>query len=201
MHTESKDEMRERILDAALKRFTHYGASKTTMNEIADDLGCSKASLYYYFPDKKAMHMAVLRRIGEAYFLEMEKAADNVTTVEETLLRILDIRREFIQRFCKLEIFRILRDTSSALMMEMTAAKKREIALATRVFQVGIDSGELKMNDPAATAELFVQAMIGLRFSISDDVRSDMDFEDEDFDLLVEKQKMLGEIFIKGLKA
>jgi len=68
MLAENKDEMREKILEAALKRFMHYGASKTTMNEIADDLRCSKASLYYYFSDKKALHNAVLMKIGETFF-------------------------------------------------------------------------------------------------------------------------------------
>jgi AcrR family transcriptional regulator len=39
------------IIEAARKRFSHYGLTKTTMNEIAADIGMSKASLYYYFPD------------------------------------------------------------------------------------------------------------------------------------------------------
>ena len=52
MIAETKDEMRDKILDAALRRFSNYTASKTTMNEIAEELHRSKASLYYYFSDK-----------------------------------------------------------------------------------------------------------------------------------------------------
>ena len=41
------------IKKAARKRFRHYGLTKTTMNDIAADIGMSKASLYYYFLIKK----------------------------------------------------------------------------------------------------------------------------------------------------
>ena len=48
-----------KVLDAAQKRFARFGLSKTTMNDIADDLGVSKASLYYYFPDKESIFKKV----------------------------------------------------------------------------------------------------------------------------------------------
>src|SRR5688572_33453931 len=50
------------ILEAARKRFAHYGLTTTTMNEIAADIGMSKASLYYYFPDKENLFVAVIEQ-------------------------------------------------------------------------------------------------------------------------------------------
>lgn len=47
----SQDLKREAIIEAAIKRFAHFGVGKTTMTEIGNDLSLSKASLYYYFPD------------------------------------------------------------------------------------------------------------------------------------------------------
>ena len=58
-----QDKKREAIIEAAKKRFSHFGVGKTTMNEIADDLSISKASLYYYFPDKLNLYAAVLQTI------------------------------------------------------------------------------------------------------------------------------------------
>ncbi|MGI8637960.1 MAG: TetR/AcrR family transcriptional regulator, partial [Segetibacter sp.] len=43
----AQDKKRDVIIQAAQKRFSHFGVDKTTMNEIADDLSISKASLYY----------------------------------------------------------------------------------------------------------------------------------------------------------
>jgi TetR/AcrR family transcriptional repressor of mexJK operon len=201
MHTEAKDEMRDKILEAALKRFTHYGASKTTMNEIADDLHCSKASLYYYFPDKRAMHIAVLTKIAETYFQEMERVADEVKPASKALYTLIDVRQAFIAKFCRLELFKIIQDHSTLFLEEKRNAKRREIEMHTRIFESGIAAGEFEMDDPAEKAELFVYALMGLRFSIPDQIREDMEVDEETFERIITKQKQLLEIFIKGIKA
>lgn len=54
---ENQDKKRILIIEAALKRFAHYGLSKTTMTEIAKDISFSKALLYYYFPDKLSLYV------------------------------------------------------------------------------------------------------------------------------------------------
>ncbi|HBI89157.1 MAG TPA: TetR/AcrR family transcriptional regulator, partial [Sphingobacterium sp.] len=52
------DVKRIKILEAATRRFAHFGMAKTTMSEIAKDLNFSKALLYYYFPDKNSLYSA-----------------------------------------------------------------------------------------------------------------------------------------------
>ena len=201
MHTEAKDEMSEKILEAALKRFTHDGASKTTMNEIADDLHCSKASLYYYFPDKKAMHVAVLEKIAEAYFNKMEKEGEQLTSATQALYNIIDLRKEFISRFCRLELFKIIQDNTTLFRQEKRKAREREIQLHTRIIEAGIASGEFRTDNPVQVAELLVLSGIGIRVSLMDDPREDFEMDEEEMDKVVEKQKQLLDIFIKGLKA
>ncbi|HVI46302.1 MAG TPA: TetR/AcrR family transcriptional regulator [Chitinophaga sp.] len=201
MQAENKDEMRDKILEAALRRFTHYGAAKTTMNEIADDLHCSKASLYYYYPDKNAMHIAVLQKIAESFFSEMEEEARNVKSATRALERIIEIRETFLTKFCRLEIFKILQNPSPTILEEMEKAKKREIEIHTQVIKAGVQSGEFKVKHPGKTAELLVLAVNGLRFSVPNHVRPDMEMDDELFAEIIDKQKQLLEIFIKGMKA
>ena len=46
------DQLKEKIIDAADKRFKLVGFKKTAMQEIAEDLGMSTANLYRYFPSK-----------------------------------------------------------------------------------------------------------------------------------------------------
>ena len=62
---------RQRILDAALDLFTERGYDATSLREIAEQLGITKAALYYYFPSKDdillALHMR-LHEIGSAAF-------------------------------------------------------------------------------------------------------------------------------------
>ncbi len=62
--------MVSRIVDAAIGRFTHYGYGKTTVAEIAEDLGVSPAYIYKFFNSKRSICEAVagetLQRIDEA---------------------------------------------------------------------------------------------------------------------------------------
>ncbi len=51
---------RAAILEAAHKRFARYGLAKVTMDEIAADLGMSKAALYYYFQTKEDVFRHVI---------------------------------------------------------------------------------------------------------------------------------------------
>jgi TetR/AcrR family transcriptional repressor of mexJK operon len=201
MIAETKDEMKERILEAALKRFTHYGSAKTTMNEIAEDLGCSKASLYYYFPDKKGLHRAVLIKIAENFFSEMEAAAENIVSAEAALHQIAEIRSNFIRRFCRLELFRILNETQPEEMQQVIKeARERDDKLIARIIKAGVESGELYVEDPQGTAILYNQAMEGLRFTVLDRPPDYVDITPEEVDQIMTKQQLLSEIFIKALK-
>ena len=60
---ENQDKKRIIIIEAALKRFAHYGLSKTTMSEIAKDISLSKALLYYYFPDKISLYVSTMEHL------------------------------------------------------------------------------------------------------------------------------------------
>ena len=50
-------EVKTRILEQAREQFLKLGFSKVTMNEIADDLGMSKKTLYEYFSSKETLLM------------------------------------------------------------------------------------------------------------------------------------------------
>jgi len=201
MHAETKDEMRNKILEAALKRFTHYSASKTTMNEIADDLRCSKASLYYYFPDKKGLHYAVLEKIGEIFFADQEAETANMQSATETLQNIIEVKVQFVKKYARLELFKVLNDNTPETQKAISEMKEKEDRLITKIIQHGVDTGEFVDVDVAAVAQLYNRAMEGLRFSsINDNFCNPADLDSEDFDRIIAQQKMLTEIFMKGLK-
>ncbi len=51
-----KDEKREKVLLASLKMFARYGFKKTTVEDIAGELGMTKGNLYLYAKDKKDLY-------------------------------------------------------------------------------------------------------------------------------------------------
>ena len=68
------EEMSTKILDAAEARFRTFGYGKTTMAEIASDIGMSTANLYRYFENKLAIGAAMAGRcfnVREMMLLEV----------------------------------------------------------------------------------------------------------------------------------
>ncbi|WNM24992.1 TetR/AcrR family transcriptional regulator [Demequina capsici] len=51
--TRRRGDTRERIQSVALERFTDNGYDQTSLREIAEDLGVTKAALYYHFKTKE----------------------------------------------------------------------------------------------------------------------------------------------------
>ena len=52
---------RARVLDAALALFTERGYAGTSMRDLADRLGMTKAALYYHFASKEALLRELVR--------------------------------------------------------------------------------------------------------------------------------------------
>ena len=61
---------REKLLEAAARRFLHQGYAAASMRDIASDAGMQPGSIYYHFPSKAEMLVAVheegMRRITAA---------------------------------------------------------------------------------------------------------------------------------------
>jgi AcrR family transcriptional regulator len=76
---------RERILDIALELFNEQGYDKTSLREIADRLGTTKAALYYHFERKEdilfALHMR-LHDLGRGMFHRMGELSDSQLAAE-----------------------------------------------------------------------------------------------------------------------
>ena len=54
---------RQEILDAALVLFAEQGYDKTSLREIAEQVGVTKAALYYHFPSKDEILVALLEPV------------------------------------------------------------------------------------------------------------------------------------------
>jgi len=106
---ENQDRKRELIIEAALKRFAHFGLAKTTMTEIASDLSLSKALLYYYFPDKINLYAAVLESLIESGDAEVKKGLSEINDSKEALYYYLDKRHEYLKKYYN--IFEFIRSS------------------------------------------------------------------------------------------
>lgn len=199
---ENQDRKKDLIIDAALKRFAHFGLSKTTMTEIANDLSLSKALLYYYFPDKISLYSAVLRNIIETMDAEMHKDVGSATNSHEALRKCLNKRQEFITRYYNLLDFTKVTgaELPPNLMCMFIRAKESELTILKTVLEIGITSGEFEVEDLDETAALLKDALSGIYFTVLKRQIKGFLPEKEQFDNILIRQKKLGEIFLKGLE-
>ena len=54
-----RDNKRQQLLDAAARHFAEAGYDATSMRDIAADAGMKAGSIYYYFPSKENLLLAV----------------------------------------------------------------------------------------------------------------------------------------------
>ncbi len=73
---------RERILDVALDLFSDQGYDGTSLREIAERLGVTKAALYYHFASKEDILMALHMRLHEFGKDAIASLGDEPVTLE-----------------------------------------------------------------------------------------------------------------------
>jgi AcrR family transcriptional regulator len=81
----------DRILDTALQLFTEKGFDATTLQEIADRLGFTKAAIYYHYRSKEDILMALHMRMHQFGVESLERLDGETVTLEmwESLLSSL----------------------------------------------------------------------------------------------------------------
>jgi AcrR family transcriptional regulator len=90
MPIESLDATAKQILDAASRRFLHYGFGKTTMSEIARDCNMSTGNLYRYFPSKLDIAETFVRVLRHEQMSKLKAAAGGPDLpASERLRRVL----------------------------------------------------------------------------------------------------------------
>lgn len=89
MVAQPRSDMRARILDVALELFTELGYEKTSLRQIADRLGVSKAALYYHFERKEDILLELhlrLHELGRGLLDDLDRLDDSEVVARWPLL-------------------------------------------------------------------------------------------------------------------
>ena len=97
---QSKPDTRERILDTAYELFSRRAVRDVGVDELIEQAGVAKATLYRHFPSKDDLVIAFLERRQERWTLAWveAEARRRGTTPEEQLLAIFELFDEWFQR-------------------------------------------------------------------------------------------------------
>jgi AcrR family transcriptional regulator len=196
-----KSEKLHMIIEASQKRFGVYGVEKTSMQEIADDIKLSKASLYYYFPDKESLYKAVVEKEQVEFISKISKRILKIQEPEQLLREYVNARLSYFRTLLNLSRLRLeaYSDLKPVFRETMREFKEREKEIIMNIFEKGMNMGKFSILNPEETASLFLDLLKGLRISVVNDKKM-MIIEQEEYNQLLKNTIAFTDIFIKGLK-
>jgi AcrR family transcriptional regulator len=85
--------MREKIIKTALKHFATKGYEKTTLNEIAKELGISKPAIYYYFKSKQELYEEIfIHFFKDLEFTDYKDSIKNLNHYIDVMAKLFENR-------------------------------------------------------------------------------------------------------------
>jgi AcrR family transcriptional regulator len=144
-----RGDTRARIVDVALELFAEHGYEKTSLREIADRLGVTKAALYYHFRTKEDILAGIVD--------SMSAPIDEAIAWGEQQEYSPDLRDEILRRFAqgmsgRQRLLRFFHENQPTI---------RELSVGTRFKERMISLTQL-MQGPEPTFEDRVRAAVSL---------------------------------------
>ncbi|MGY5776318.1 TetR/AcrR family transcriptional regulator [Rhizobium sp. LEGMi135b] len=140
---------RDRILDVAEKHIRRIGHRKTTVADIASDLGASRANVYRFFPTRAAIDNAVCGRIVK----ELTEIAFSIVRTDaaasKKLVELLNILHRHSRRTLMEErpIHELFVAATNENWSTMNAHSERIRAVLEAIIRQGLRSGEFQVED------------------------------------------------------
>ena len=150
------EERKDQIMNAAEDVFAQKGFSDARMDDIAEETGLSKGTLYLYYKSKDDLIIAILDRIFQREFRAFENldlatisASEAIWAFVETtakdikmMMRLLPITYEFMG----------LAFRNKFVQKTFKTYLNHYLDLLIPIIQQGIDSGEFRPADPKEVA-------------------------------------------------
>lgn len=150
-----KEELKKRVVEAAMKAFTKSGIRCVRMDDIALSLSISKRTLYELFRDKENLLLEVLRQQQR----QVNEAMIEITTRTENVLEVIFAFYERkLSELCSLnpQFFRDLRKYPKVLEYMREERKKYDAAIL-KYFNKGVEQGIFR---PDIKFEIINQAIV-----------------------------------------
>lgn len=192
-----KDPFKEDILNGARELFERFGFKKTTMEDIARQVGKSKSALYYYYKTKEEIFEAVILRdiaTTEALVAEAVKKEDSASSKFRVLFTTL--LEGVKQKSNQFSVFKS--ELHETHFLFDSIVKKRDLYIEEMIKDIlilGISQREVKMLN---NAEMSLWATMT---NITVKATAHKLFLEDDFNLTGSQLVFMADCLFSGLKA
>jgi AcrR family transcriptional regulator len=152
---------REAILQEAAKLFQEMGYERASMNELAQRLGGSKATLYGYFPSKEELFVAVTQAMGDLHLADAiaKLSAPRKEDFEPALRRFGEALVVLANQSEAMAVYRMVigesrRSDVGGLFFE--AGPRRCIDAVAEFMRSAMERGDLRPGNPEIVARQFL---------------------------------------------
>ena len=156
-----REDLGDLILDAADRLLARYGYKKMTMDDLAQEVGIGKGTVYLHFSSKEEVALARVDRIVQRLNERLLEIAHSSESSANRLHRMLTERVLF--RFDSVQHYtESLSDVMAAIRPALRLRHERHFGEEARIFaevlRAGRRSGELVFRDARATAHALLMA-------------------------------------------
>src|SRR5215469_18704581 len=162
-----KNSVRSQIVEAAKKRFSHFGYAKTTMAEVAADCSMSPGNLYRFFPGKLDIAECIATEDYQRHLESLRKLA--LAPGKDARERLRDLLFEELRRtYNKLESDPRAYEMATVIAHERPQYANWMLANERKIFVELFDDaeqqGEFLCDDKETTAEMIQAATMKFRY-------------------------------------
>jgi TetR/AcrR family transcriptional regulator len=164
---EKKDETRQRILKAGAQAFAEKGFAGARVDEIAQQAGVNKASIYYHIGDKEALYAEVIHAVFGDLADRMAEGIENAGNPRDKLCAYIDTFAEGLDRHAYLPAIMMREMASGGGSFPLLAAEdmRKIMVMLAAILEEGIQSGIFVQTIPFAVHSMLVGGLVFYRAS------------------------------------
>lgn len=157
------DERKVQIINAAEEVFTKKGFDEARMDDIAEETGLSKGTLYLYFKSKDDLIIAMLDRMIQREFKQLENLNQDELSATDAIWKITDLLTKDILGWLRLipivYQFLALAFRNKYVQLALKKYINRYVDILVPIIQRGVEAGEFRQVDTREAA-IAIGAMI-----------------------------------------
>jgi len=150
------DERKNQIINAAEGVFTKKGFEDARMDDIAEETGLSKGTLYLYFKSKDDLIIAILDRMFQREFRQLKTLQQDEVSATEAIGKLTDlVTKDIVGMIRLLPIvynFLALAFRNKYVQRALKDYVNNYLNILIPIIQRGIDSGEFRPVDAREVA-------------------------------------------------
>ncbi|MEU1957239.1 TetR/AcrR family transcriptional regulator [Nocardia rhamnosiphila] len=156
----SQHPRRAQILNVSAEIFSSQGYRMATLDDVAEEMGFTRAAVYYYFKSKQEILVALFDQASESLSAQLKKSLTTENGPREKLRSALYghalviLEQPYVSKVFDTEMAELPRE----IQLRFLTKEKEYVDQVADVVQQGIDAGEFAHQPPRHAA----QAMLGM---------------------------------------